>query len=113
MPLWRGSALGSVFTSISVPLPCRLLVIQVLPPLSTYSSPSRRATVRIACRSEPALGSVRPRLPRNSPLAILGNHWRFCSSVPARSMAEAMIKCELKMPQGAIQIDDTLTTICA
>ena len=69
--------------------------------------------MRIACRSEPALGSVRPRLPRISPLAIFGRYLRFCASVPLRSIAEAMIRCELKMPDGAIQTEATLITICA
>ena len=69
--------------------------------------------MRIACRSEPAFGSVRPRLPRISPLAIIGRYLRFCASVPLRSIAEAAIRCELKIPEGAIQTDATLMTICA
>ena len=69
--------------------------------------------VRIACRSEPAFGSVRPRLPRSSPVAIFGRYFRFCASVPLRSIAEAAIRCELKMPEGAIHTEATLMTICA
>ena len=32
--------------------------------------------------SEPAVGSVRPKQPMASPLAILGSHSDFCSSEP-------------------------------
>lgn len=34
------------------------LVMNILPPLSTYSSPSRTAVVRMFITSEPWLGSV-------------------------------------------------------
>lgn len=46
-------------------------------------------------------------------VAIRGRYLRFCSSVPQRSIAAAMIRCELKMPVGAIHTDDTLITILA
>ena len=42
-----------------------------------------------------------------------GRYLRFCASVPFRSIAEATIRCELKIPEGAIQTDATLMTICA
>ena len=55
-----------------------------LPPLSTYSSPSRRAWVRIAAESEPEPGSVER--VRRQPLAARearAGSAAFCSSVPA------------------------------
>jgi hypothetical protein len=39
------------------------LVMNVLAPLITYSSPSRTAVVRIPATSDPAPGSVIPRQP--------------------------------------------------
>ena len=73
----------------------------------------RTATVRIACRSVPALGSVSASPPRNSPVASFGNHCCFCASVPKRSTAAAMIRCELKMPVIAIQYELIRATIFA
>ena len=72
MPRCFGSAAGSVLHSSAISCERRELVIQVLPPLTTYESPSRRATVRIAWRSEPPPGSVRAIVARISPVAILG-----------------------------------------
>ncbi|MCY1371054.1 hypothetical protein D9M69_581820 [compost metagenome] len=57
--------------------------MKVLAPLMTYLSPRLSARVRIACRSEPVPGSVMAKEQITSPEAILGNHWRFCSSVPS------------------------------
>ncbi|MCY1186046.1 hypothetical protein D9M73_268810 [compost metagenome] len=57
------------------------LEMKVLLPLMTYSSPSRTARVRTACRSEPVFGSVMAMAEMISPLAILGSHSSFCSSV--------------------------------
>ena len=57
-------------------------VIHILLPLSTKSSPSRTATVRVAPASEPASGSVSPKAPRPWPLHRRGNHLRFCSWAP-------------------------------
>ena len=50
------------------------LEIQVLVPLRIQSGPSRRAAVRIEPGSEPESASERPKQPRTSPVAILGNH---------------------------------------
>ena len=48
----------------------------------TYSSASRMAVVRTACRSDPVFGSVMAIAPTISPLAIFGSQrWR-CASVP-------------------------------
>ena len=62
-------------------------VIHIFVPLSTQSSPSRRALVRIDAGSEPASGSVRPKHPIASPAAIFGSHSCFCSSEPKRQIA--------------------------
>src|SRR6185369_4068892 len=45
-------------------------------------SPSRSARVPIACRSEPAPGSVMAIAATRSPRAMRGSQRRFCSSVP-------------------------------
>ena len=58
------------------------LVIHIFVPLSTQSSPSRLADVRMPCGSEPKSGSVRPKQPILSPAAIPGSHCCFCSSEP-------------------------------
>ena len=80
-------ASGSVWahttaTSASVPL-----VIHILEPSSTQSSPSRRARVRIEPGSDPASASVSPKHPSASPVAIRGSHCCLCSSEPQRWIA--------------------------
>jgi hypothetical protein len=57
------------------------LVMNVFDPLSTHSSPSRRAVVVRPCRSEPAPGSVMAIAVMISPLTRPGSQRRFCSSV--------------------------------
>ncbi len=57
-------------------------VIHIFDPLSTQSSPSRLAKVRIDPGSLPESGSVRPKQPMRSPAAIRGSHSCFCSSDP-------------------------------
>ena len=64
-------------TSATLPL-----VIHCLLPLSTQSSPSRLATVRMAAGLDPASGSVSPKQPIFSPAAMAGSHSCFCSSLP-------------------------------
>jgi len=66
-------------TAMSAMLP---LVIHILDPDSSQSEPSRRARVLIPDGSEPWSGSVRPKQPTASPVAILGSHSSFCSSDP-------------------------------
>ena len=63
------------------------LVIHIFEPLSTQSVPSRRARVRIEAGSEPASGSVSPKQPMASPVAIRGSHASFCSSEPCCQIA--------------------------
>ena len=66
IPSWRLS--GSVFVTRTQKSARAPLVMKVLAPLITYSSPSRIAVVRIPATSEPAPGSVIPRQPIRSPL---------------------------------------------
>src|SRR5919201_14331 len=54
-----------------------------LPPPKMYSSPSRRALVRIAAESEPDPGSVSAYAASHSPDARFGKYRCFCSSFPA------------------------------
>src|SRR5215207_570832 len=69
-------------TSAMVPIP-----IQRFRPFKTHSEPSLRAKVFMLAGSLPASGSVRPKQPIASPLAILGSHSFFCSSEPNLWMA--------------------------
>ena len=58
------------------------LVIHILDPLMTQSSPSRFACVFMFAGSEPPCDSVRPKQPMISPAAMPGNQRCFCSSEP-------------------------------
>ena len=72
MPLWRGSASGSV-TARSMIAPARSpFVAHIFWPVITNSSPSRTARVRIDWTSDPACGSVIEYANRSSPVAIRG-----------------------------------------
>ena len=51
--------------------------------------------------------------PRSSPEANFGSQRCFCSGVPLRCTQAAMIRCELKMPTGAIHTDDMAITMRA
>jgi hypothetical protein len=62
------------------------LPIQRFSPSITYSSSSRRAVVSSNPASEPCCGSVRPKAPIFSILAIGGSHCSFCSSDPSVAM---------------------------
>jgi hypothetical protein len=66
-------------TATSATLP---LVIHILEPSSTQSSPSRLALVRMPLGLEPKSASVRPKQPIASPAAMRGSHSCFCSSEP-------------------------------
>ena len=72
MPLCAGLESGSVLHSSAISPALRALVIHVLASLMTYSPPARGAWVRIACRSEPAPGSVSAIAARSSPVARRG-----------------------------------------
>ncbi|CAB4958293.1 unannotated protein [freshwater metagenome] len=64
-------------TSATVPL-----VIHILVPSSTQSSPSRLAVVRMPEGLEPWSASVSPKQPSSSPVAMPGSHCWRCSSEP-------------------------------
>src|SRR5207342_1343479 len=72
----------TIATSARVPL-----VIHILEPFSTQSSPSFLACVFIEPGSLPASDSVSPKQPIASPVAIRGSHSSFCSSLPQRWIA--------------------------
>src|SRR4030095_14715072 len=61
--------------------------IQRFSPFKTQSEPSLLAKVFMLAGSEPAVGSVRPKHPIASPLAIGGSHLCFWSSDPNLWMA--------------------------
>ena len=62
--------------------------IQRLVPVSTHSSPSRRAVVaRPPAMSEPCSGSVRQNTPVISKDVIFGSHAANCSGVPPTRQA--------------------------
>ena len=61
-------------------------VIQRLVPFRIQSRPSLRARVCMPAGLEPKSGSVNPKHPITSPLAMAGSHRCFCSSDPYRSM---------------------------
>ncbi len=61
------------------------LVMKVFEPLSTHSSPSRTAVVRMPRRSLPAPGSVIATAEIVAPLANPGSQRAFCSGVPRSS----------------------------
>ena len=58
------------------------LVMNIFEPSTTHSPASRRAVVRVAPASEPALASVSPNAASFLPDASSGSHCRFCSSLP-------------------------------
>src|SRR6266700_3302876 len=78
---------SSVFAHTTATSAIEPLVIHIFRPDSTQSVPSRRAEVRIAAGSDPASGSVSPKQPIASPVAILGSQASLCPSDPHRQMA--------------------------
>jgi hypothetical protein len=80
------------------------LVIHIFVPSSTQSEPSRRARVRIPAGSEPKSGSVRPKQPMTSPLAIWGSHRCFCSWEPqwwmANMASDPWTEAKLRAPES-------------
>src|SRR5687768_6026288 len=56
--------------------------IHLFAPDNTQSEPSRVARVAMLAGSLPAVGSVSPKQPINSPAAIPGSHRLLCSSEP-------------------------------
>ena len=78
------------------------LVTQVLVPLITYSSPSRRARQEMFRVSLPASGSDSDRQPRGAPSASDGSQRACCSGVPCRMIRLAAIVWVLMMPESDI-----------
>ena len=80
------------------------LVIHILLPSRIQSVPSCLARVRMPAGLEPKSGSVRPKQPTFSPLAICGSHSSFCSSDPCFQIANiARLPCtdiRLRMPES-------------
>ena len=89
IPLYGGSAAGSVLASTAKAFPFSALVMNILLPFRTYSSPSRTAIVLMFCTSLPASGSVSPSPAWTSPLAMRGSRRSFCSTVPWSAMIDA------------------------
>ena len=79
-------------------------VIHIFEPFRTQSAPSRRARVRMPAGSEPWSGSVRPKQPMASPVAMRGSHSVLCSSVPhcqiANIASEPCTETSERMPES-------------
>ena len=101
MPLAPSSSVCAQTTATSATEP---LVIHILVPLSTQSSPSRLARVRMPAGLEPKSGSVRPKQPIASPAAIRGSQVCFCSSLPnfqiANIASEPCTETRLRTPES-------------
>ena len=79
-------------------------MIHIFVPDSTQSDPSRTARVRIEPGSLPASGSVSPKQPSASPVAIRGSHSCRCSSLPhlwiAYIASEPCTDTKLRSPES-------------
>ncbi len=73
---------SSVFAQITNRSAIGELVIHILAPFSTQSLPRRRAWVFMFAGSEPPCGSVSPKQPITSPVAMRGSQRCFCASLP-------------------------------
>ena len=83
MPRWRFS--GSVWAKTSASSAWLASEIHIFCPLIRHSPFQSSARVLIDDGSEPAAGSERAKHPSASP-SRGASHWRFCSSVPQRSI---------------------------
>ncbi len=95
MPAWPAS--GSVFAKTVYRFATPAFVMKRFEPSRTYSSPSRRAVVRIAALSEPEPDSVSAYAGNHSPLANFGRYFAFCSSVPASLSPSEPSSCTARM----------------
>ena len=73
---------SSVFAQMTNRSASGEFVIHIFAPLMTQSVPRRLAWVFMLAGSEPPCGSVRPKQPITSPVAMRGSHCCFCSSLP-------------------------------
>ncbi len=76
-------------------------------PSRTYSSPSRRAVVRIAAESEPDPASVSAYAASTSPEASEGRNRAFCSSVPASLSPSEPSSCAARISPLVAQTFET------
>ena len=80
------------------------LVIHILLPFSTQSSPSGLARVRMPAGFDPKSASVSPKQPIASPAAIRGSQVCFCSSLPnfqiANMASEPWTDTMLRTPES-------------
>ena len=83
MPLWGGSAFGSVFISTNTTPERSPFVTHIFWPFSSQSPSSVFLAVDLMpWTSEPTSGSESEKAARISPVAIFGRNSCFCSSVP-------------------------------
>ena len=88
----RGSPpFGPVTTAVTKYLEYMPLVIHFLLPLSTYESPSRRASSAMPATSDPALGSLMASAISSRPMSTSGATRRRISSLPKRITAGSAI----------------------
>ena len=85
------------------------LVMKVLEPLITYSSPSRTAVVPMEARSDPMPGSVMATAVTSSPEAMPGSQRAFCSSLQySRKYGRQTSVCRVSpMPCGNMSAFDS------
>src|SRR5436190_9273920 len=111
IPLYGGSAFGSLFISTNTTLDKSPLVTHIFWPFRIQSSPSLVATDLIPWTSEPTSGSESENAARSSPVAIFGRKYSFCSSVPNFISRYEPMKCVLTTPEIEIQPRESYSTI--
>ena len=112
MPLYRGSASGSVLTSTNTRPERSPFVTHIFWPLISYVPSSCFFALALsAWTSEPISGSDRLNAARSSPVAICGSHFWRCSSVPYFISRYEPMKCVLTIPEIEIQPRESSSTI--
>ena len=80
------------------------LVIHIFDPLSTQSPPRRFAWVFMLPGSDPPCGSVSPKQPISSPVAMRGRYFCLCASLPkvwiGYMHSEDCTDTKLRMPES-------------
>ena len=82
IPVYGGSAFGSVFTRTKTRPARSPLVTHIFWPLISQPPSTSLAVDLMPWTSEPTSGSESENAPRTSPVAICGRYFSFCSSVP-------------------------------
>jgi len=72
-------------------------VMKIFSPLTTYSSPSRRAVVLTAATSEPPPGSVMANAEIFSPASTLGTTSRWSAALPRATTGGMPMLCDSKL----------------